>query len=87
MTAAVRVLRAAGVTFTEHLYDYEERGGTRVSARELGLDEHSIVKTLVMEESAAFWSESTRRNCAACCSRPWSTLLSLDPDPICRSNA
>jgi len=50
VTAAVRALRAGGVTFTEHLYDYEERGGTRVSARELGIDEHSIVKTLVMED-------------------------------------
>ena len=87
VTAAVRALRAGGVTFTEHLYDYEERGGTRVSARELGIDEHSIVKTLVMEESAAFWSESTRRSCPACCRRPWSTSLFPDPDPICWSNA
>jgi len=49
VTPAIRALRAAGVRFSEHLYTYEERGGTRVSARELGLDEHSIVKTLVME--------------------------------------
>jgi Cys-tRNA(Pro) deacylase len=42
-------LRAAGVVFTDHLYDYEEKGGTAVSARELGVDEHSVVKTLVME--------------------------------------
>jgi Cys-tRNA(Pro) deacylase len=50
VTPAVRVLRAAGVAFTEHLYRYEEHGGTRVSARELGVDEHAVVKTLVMED-------------------------------------
>jgi len=50
VTAAVRVLRAAEVPYTEHLYDYVEKGGTRVSARELGIPEHSIVKTLVMED-------------------------------------
>lgn len=50
VTAAVRVLRAAGVSFTDHMYDYEDRGGTAVSARELGVDEHSVVKTLVMED-------------------------------------
>ena len=49
VTPAVRALRAAGVAFTEHLYEYEEHGGTAVSARELGVDEHSVVKTLVME--------------------------------------
>lgn len=50
VTAAVRVLRAAGVSFTDHLYAYEERGGTAVSARELRVDEHCVVKTLVMED-------------------------------------
>jgi Cys-tRNA(Pro) deacylase len=50
VTAAIRVLRAAGVVYTEHPYDYEEKGGTAVSARELGVDEHSVVKTLVMED-------------------------------------
>ena len=49
ITPAVRSLRAAGVIFTDHLYDYEEKGGTAVSARELGVGEHSVVKTLVME--------------------------------------
>ena len=53
MTAAVRALRAAGVAFTDHLYEYEEKGGTAVSARELGFDEHSVVKTLVMEDESA----------------------------------
>ena len=52
VTPAIRVLRAAGVAFTEHLYRYEEHGGTRVSARELGVDEHAVVKTLVMEDDA-----------------------------------
>ena len=52
MTSAVRELRAAGVEFTDHLYEYEEKGGTAVSARELGVDEHCVVKTLVMEDEA-----------------------------------
>jgi Cys-tRNA(Pro) deacylase len=50
VTPAVRALRAAGVAFTDHPYAYEERGGTAVSARELGVDEHCVVKTLVMED-------------------------------------
>ena len=50
VTAAVRVLREAKVTFTDHLYVYEEKGGTAVSARELGVDEHTVVKTLIMED-------------------------------------
>lgn len=49
VTPAVRFLRAHGVAFTDHLYDYEERGGTVVSARELGVPEHQVIKTLVME--------------------------------------
>jgi Cys-tRNA(Pro) deacylase len=47
---ALRVLRQHGVAFTEHSYRYEERGGTRVSSRELGVDEHSVIKTLVMQD-------------------------------------
>jgi len=38
------------VSFTEHPYRYEERGGTAVSSRELGVDEHLVIKTLVMED-------------------------------------
>jgi Cys-tRNA(Pro) deacylase len=49
-TPATRLLREQGVRYSEHLYRYEERGGTRVSARELGVDEHAVVKTLVMED-------------------------------------
>ena len=52
-TAAVRRLRAHGVSFTEHLYRYVERGGTAASARALGVDEHSVVKTLVFEDDRA----------------------------------
>jgi Cys-tRNA(Pro) deacylase len=52
VTAAIRQLRAAGVSFTDHLYEYEEKGGTAVSASRLGVDEHSVVKTLVMEDDA-----------------------------------
>jgi Cys-tRNA(Pro) deacylase len=50
VTAAVRELRANNVEFTDHLYEYEEKGGTAVSARELGVPEHAVVKTLVMED-------------------------------------
>jgi Cys-tRNA(Pro) deacylase len=50
VTAAVRVLREHGVDFSHHPYVYEERGGTAVSARELGVAEHAVVKTLVMED-------------------------------------
>jgi Cys-tRNA(Pro) deacylase len=49
-TPATRLLRERQVPYTEHLYRYEERGGTAVSARELGVDEHAVVKTLVMED-------------------------------------
>ena len=52
VTAAVRVLREAGVNFSDHPYAYEERGGTAVSARELGVDEYAVIKTLVMEDEA-----------------------------------
>jgi Cys-tRNA(Pro) deacylase len=52
VTQAVRVLRENGVEFTHHPYPYEERGGTAVSARELGVDEHAVIKTLVMEDDA-----------------------------------
>ena len=50
VTAAIRELRAHKVDFTDHLYEYEEKGGTAVSARELGVPEHAVVKTLVMED-------------------------------------
>lgn len=50
VTAAVRELRTHKVAFSDHLYEYEEKGGTAVSARELGVDEHAVVKTLVMED-------------------------------------
>lgn len=49
-TPAIRVLRESKAEFVECPYRYEERGGTAVSARELGVDEHSVIKTLVMED-------------------------------------
>ena len=52
-TPAVLALRAAKVEFTPHFYTYEDRGGTAVSSRELGVDEHAVVKTLVMQDEAA----------------------------------
>lgn len=50
VTTAVRHLRAEKVPFSDHLYTYEEKGGTAASSRELGLDEHAVIKTLVMED-------------------------------------
>lgn len=52
-TPATQMLRKHKVAFTEHPYDYEEHGGTSVSSRELGVDEHHVVKTLVMQDEAA----------------------------------
>ncbi len=49
-TPATRFLREQGIAYTPHLYAYEEHGGTKVSARELQVDEHAVVKTLVMED-------------------------------------
>jgi Cys-tRNA(Pro) deacylase len=49
-TPATRLLRERKVAYTEHPYRYEEHGGTAVSSRELGVDEHAVVKTLVMED-------------------------------------
>ncbi len=49
-TPATQWLRSHGVTFTEHLYDYIEHGGTTASARQLGVDEHAVIKTLVMQD-------------------------------------
>jgi Cys-tRNA(Pro) deacylase len=53
VTPAIRMLRECHVEFTDHPYVYEEKGGTAVSARELGVAEHAVVKTLVMEDDAA----------------------------------
>lgn len=49
-TPATQLLRAWGVTFTEHIYDYVEHGGTAESSAQLGVAEHAVVKTLVMED-------------------------------------
>ncbi len=49
ITTAVRELRDKKVAFVPHLYNYVEHGGTRVSAESLGVPEHSVIKTIVME--------------------------------------
>lgn len=49
-TPATAWLRERGIPFTEHVYDYVEHGGTAESAKQLGLDEHAVVKTLVMQD-------------------------------------
>jgi Cys-tRNA(Pro) deacylase len=52
-TPATQWLKAHGVAFTEHPYEYLEHGGTEHSAASLGLDEHMVVKTLVMQDQDA----------------------------------
>ena len=52
-TPATQMLRAAGVAFSEHPYDYVEHGGTAESARQLGWPEHAVIKTLVMQDEKA----------------------------------
>ena len=52
-TLATQMLKAHKVEFTEHPYDYMEHGGTEESARQLGLDEHMVVKTLIMQDQDA----------------------------------
>ena len=52
-TPATQWLRTHGVAYTEHPYDYVEHGGTAESARQLGVDEHAVVKTLVMQDERA----------------------------------
>jgi Cys-tRNA(Pro) deacylase len=52
-TPATQLLRTCGIAFSEHPYAYEEHGGTEVSARELGVAEHCVIKTLVMQDEAA----------------------------------
>ncbi len=49
ITPAIRFLREKKVDFVPHLYDYVEKGGTGESARQLGVDEHAVVKTLIFE--------------------------------------
>ena len=52
-TPATQWLRSHGVAFTEHPYEYLEHGGTEHSAASLGLDEHMVIKTLVMQDQDA----------------------------------
>lgn len=52
-TPATQFLRRHGVGFTEHVYEYVEHGGTAESSRQLGIAEHQVVKTLVMQDERA----------------------------------
>ena len=51
-TAAIRYLREQGAAFSLREYRYEDRGGTATAARELGLEERAVIKTLVFETEA-----------------------------------
>jgi Cys-tRNA(Pro) deacylase len=50
VTMAIRALRAANVPFEPHLYAWQPHGGTRASSAALGVDEHAVIKTLIMED-------------------------------------
>ncbi len=52
-TPATQMLKAAGVAYTEHPYDYVDHGGTAESAKQLGVHEHGVIKTLVMQDDKA----------------------------------
>ncbi len=52
-TPATQFLKKQGIAFSDHPYRYEDNGGTKVSSRELGVDEHSVIKTLVMQDEQA----------------------------------
>ena len=52
-TPATQFLRDKGVSFTEHIYDYVEHGGTAESSRQLGVPEAEVIKTLVMQDERA----------------------------------
>ena len=52
-TPATQFLRRHGVSFTEHVYDYVEHGGTAESSRQLGVPENAVIKTLVMQDERA----------------------------------
>jgi len=52
-TPATQFLRQHGIAFTEHVYDYVDHGGTAESSRQLGFEEHAVVKTLVMQDEKA----------------------------------
>ena len=52
-TQATKFLKANKVPYSSHPYAYEEHGGTKVSARELNVDEHAVVKTLIFEDENA----------------------------------
>lgn len=47
-TPAARILRTAGIQYTDHYYTYEEGGGTAACAQQLGVDEHSVIKTIIL---------------------------------------
>ncbi|HVF30621.1 MAG TPA: aminoacyl-tRNA deacylase [Pyrinomonadaceae bacterium] len=51
ITPAIRFLRKKKIAFTPHLYDYVEKGGTKESAKQLGVDEHAVIKTILFETS------------------------------------
>ena len=51
ITPAIRILREKKIEFEPHIFEYVEKGGTRHSSKELGVDEHAVVKTLIFETS------------------------------------
>lgn len=52
VTAAIRFLREKGIDFSEHPYEYVEHGGTSTFAKQYHVDEHMVIKTLIMEDES-----------------------------------
>lgn len=52
-TPATKILRKNGIFYSSHFYDYEEHGGTKASSQKLNIDEHSVIKTLIMEDESS----------------------------------
>lgn len=50
VTPAIRLLKSKNVVFEPFLYEYEEKGGTKASSKKLGVDEHVVIKTIIMED-------------------------------------
>jgi len=52
VTPVTRLLDSKKIYYGKHLYEYEEKGGTKLSSKKLGVDEHTVIKTIVLEDDS-----------------------------------
>jgi Cys-tRNA(Pro) deacylase len=52
VTPVTRLLDSKKIYYVKHLYEYEEKGGTKLSSKKLGVDEHTVIKTIVLEDDS-----------------------------------